>query len=671
MRLQRRLTLFFVLIVVLPLGAAGLFLQRVVVGEVERRAIGALSPVLDTGIVVYNNRAGVIDEQVLAAIAHPRLGELLGDRRTRPLETFLEDRLSDVDGADFLIVLDDKGEVIASARGPSAFITGVEPPALSQIVETEGTSGPGFNRTTEIPIRIRGRGVIGHALGGFWIDNDLLATAASADVSLSLVSDERILASTARFSGEPRIPISLGEVFEVEVGEPGKARAHKLPGNMSVVAVTPTAPIRELSQRVNILMALVMAVVLLLTGVLAYILARLLTEPLEELTEGARAISEGRYSHKIPVRSRDEVGQLAIVFNQMSAQLEQTISDLSSSRDQLQRAIRRVGETLRSTHDMKRILSSIINMTADAVTADAAVLWMLSPGRDELYPARTAGENVEELQRVKVGEGAVGFVAERGTKVLLPDPDGLRASRTEPEFPNVMAVPVYGQDRMLGVMAVYRGEESAPFSEGDMDTAVFLAQQGGVAIENVLLHEEARRLSITDGLTGVWNRRYFTMQFRQVLATSMRFDRSFTVLMLDLDHFKRINDQHGHQAGDAILVEFSQRVRKNLREVDTFARYGGEEFICLLTETDPQGALITAEKILEAVRREPFVVPGTGTVEVTVSIGISSFPEHGATLTTLIESADRALYRAKQDGRNRVVLADDSPPPTSGLRLAQ
>ena len=216
-----------------------------------------------------------------------------------------------------------------------------------------------------------------------------------------------------------------------------------------------------------------------------------------------------------------------------------------------------------------------------------------------------------------------------------------------------------------GVLAMYRREGA--FSHGDSETVVFLAEQGGVAIENVMLHEDAQRLSLTDGLTGVWNRRYFQMQFRQILATAVRFEREFSVLMLDLDEFKDVNDTFGHQRGDAILVEFAQRVNETLREVDTFARYGGEEFVCILTETGPAGAAAAAEKILEAIRSEPFGARGEAPVGMTVSIGVASFPSQGSDFKALVGSADRALYQAKQDGRDCFRVAGERG---TGLRLA-
>ena len=269
-------------------------------------------------------------------------------------------------------------------------------------------------------------------------------------------------------------------------------------------------------------------------------------------------------------------------------------------------------------------------------------------------PERRVGSIADSVGRVRVGEGVVGLVAERATNVLLPTEDGgPRTAAGEPSTPVMIAIPLYSQDRVMGVLAVYRNDPDRPFSQEDLDTVMFLAEQGGVAIENVQLHEEAQRLSLMDGLTGIWNRRFFQMQFRQVLATATRFERPFSVLMLDLDYFKRINDTYGHQRGDAILIEFAQRVNGTLREIDTFARYGGEEFICLLSETDVEGARTTAEKICEVIRSEPFGAIGEDPIALTVSIGVASHPEHGESYRALVESADKALYEAKESGRNR------------------
>jgi diguanylate cyclase (GGDEF)-like protein len=261
-----------------------------------------------------------------------------------------------------------------------------------------------------------------------------------------------------------------------------------------------------------------------------------------------------------------------------------------------------------------------------------------------------------------MGAGIVGLVAERGTIVVrhssAQDP---QPANSEPRFPVAVAIPIHSQQRIHSVLTVYRRDSSNPFEQDDVDVVKFLADQGRVALENVMLHEEAQRLSITDGLTGVWNRRFLQMQFRSMHATAIRFNRPFSLLMLDLDHFKLVNDTHGHQRGDAVLIEFAQRLSDVIREVDVVARFGGEEFVCLLSETDLSGAIVTAEKILEEIRSVPFGGGGERPLDLTASVGVASWPQHGDTFRMLVAAADRGLYRAKHEGRNRIGLPEGPP----------
>lgn len=674
MSLRRKLTLFFVLIVMLPLIAAAIVVHRVVVGEVKDRAQIALQPALNTVLAGYNGRAPYIDGLVERTLtAEKRLGRTLSDGGA-PLKAFLSQRVGPSSGIDFLIVLDHKGNIVRSVSTRPRFVKSFDPPTPVQIadeaLDRAHGAGPGFVTSTPVEVELGGTNKTFKVIGGFWVDQALLEPAAQQDVEVSIVSGQEVIASTERHAPPPPSGVgsSLATSDAVEVLGAEAARAQRLPfGDMAVVALTPQDPISDLSRQVLLSELLLLILALLATGTLGYWLARLITRPLDELSEGARAIAEGRFDYEIPVRSSDEVGELALAFNNMTHQLRGTITELSSSRDQLQRAVQRVGDTLRSTHDMKQILDSVISTATDAASADAGVLWTFTSTREELYPTIGIRIETDDLGRVEVGKGLVGLAAERGTAVLFsPEEPSPRPAATEPSFPVAMAIPLYSEDRITGVIALYR-KEAHLFSREDHETVQFLAEQGGVAIENVLLHEEARRLSITDGLTGVWNRRYLQMQFRQVLATSVRFRRPFSVLMLDLDNFKDVNDTHGHQRGDAILIEFAQRVSAILREVDTFARYGGEEFICLLSETDVGGALTTAEKINEVIRAEPFAGVGEVPVMLTTSIGLASFPEHADTYQGLIEAADRAMYQAKQAGRDQVQIAGTSPP---NLKLA-
>ncbi len=660
MSLQRRLTLFFVLIVILPLAAAGFIVQRVISEEVNKRAVLAIRPALDATVSIYNDLLGSVERRLRASVAGEQklVASVRGGDR-QAVDAFLKEGLQGVEGLDFLLIR--RGDVIYGFRSTEGeFLPGFRQPAAEVINSAEGGAGAGFNRTAPIQLSVARRGVVAEVIGGFWLDRELLAAGARSEVGLSIVANGEAVASTLDLREPVPVRVASEDPFETTIGEQVKAVATTFDGGMSIVASTPAGPIDATSQRVLSAMLGLLIFALIATSGLAYLLARLITQPLDELARGAIAISEGRFDYRIPVRSKDEVGQLASAFNEMTSRLSTTISELSLSRDQLQRSIQRVGETLRSTHDMGQLMESILNTAADAVRSDAAIFWAFTPTREELFASICRGCEVDPMLRLGVGEGAIGLVAERAKPVIIPaqESGGPRFSRHEPRFPVAVAVPIYSQDRIRGVLALYRHDPRQHFTKQDLDMVTFLAEQGGTAIENVLLHEEAQRLSITDGLTGIWNRRYFQMQFRQILATATRFNRTFSVLMLDLDHFKKVNDTYGHRRGDAILVEFAQRVTTMVREVDTFARYGGEEFACLLTETDIKGATTTAEKIREAVRQEPFGTSEDTPLNLTVSAGIAAYPDHGDGYVALIEAADRALYRAKQTGRDQVCVAE-------------
>ena len=661
MSLQKRLTLVFIAIVILPLTAAGLVVQQLVVGEVSHRAELALSPALDSAVVIYNNATGGLRQRIESAVGYPQFAEALDRNRRDEVSGFLNRRLNTTDGLDFLVALDEDGVVVGSAMGRGDFVEPFEQPTAEELL-TESI-GPGFIRSRASPVRVQEAGNVGSVFGGFWLDSDFLVEP-QGDTELSVAVDGKVIATTAPLEAGASVPTTDSGTFSFDLQEESKGQARALAGENTVVASTPTGPIDAVGRRLFLSMLGLLLLALLITAALANILARLITRPLEELADGANAISEGRFDQEIRVRSKDEVGRLAMAFNAMTARLRETVNELSHSRDRMHRAVRRVGETLRSTHDINQLLDSLLSTAADAVDADAAIMWRFNATRDELYPAMSIGVPQEELGRLQVGEGVIGLAAERATTIRLPrQMGGPHISPNEPNVPVVIAVPLYSKNRVIGVMSVYRIQEDDEFAPQDMDTVVFLAEQGGVAIENVLLHDEAQRLSLTDGLTGVWNRRFFRMQFNQVLATSTRFNRPFSILMMDLDHFKTINDTYGHQRGDAVLVEFTQRVDAKLREVDALARYGGEEFICLLSETDLYGALTTAEKILEAIRSEPFGGSDEQPIKLTVSIGVASHPEHGVSYKSLAEAADRALYRAKQGGRDRAYAAQTGPVP--------
>ena len=220
----------------------------------------------------------------------------------------------------------------------------------------------------------------------------------------------------------------------------------------------------------------------------------------------------------------------------------------------------------------------------------------------------------------------------------------------------------------LGVLALYDRLGADQFDDTDLRTLRTFAGQAGVAVHNVRVHEEAQRLSLTDPLTGLWNYRYLRASLRREVERASRFGRMLSVLVLDLDHFKEVNDSYGHAAGDAVLSEFARRLRVGMREVDLAFRQGGEEFVVLLPETDAYGSAIVAERLGAAIRDIPVPIESrrvdavTGMVvdriPISVSIGIAVYPEHGITAQQVLDAADDALYVAKNSGRDTYRLAE-------------
>ncbi len=166
---------------------------------------------------------------------------------------------------------------------------------------------------------------------------------------------------------------------------------------------------------------------------------------------------------------------------------------------------------------------------------------------------------------------------------------------------------------------------------------------------------ELKRLATHDALTGLLNRREFNRLLAEETERAKRFGRPFSLVLLDLDHFKAINDRHGHPAGDAVLRETARRLGGLMRKVDRLARFGGEELAVLLVELDAAAAHDTAMRLINAVRKQPYEIDEDGTaIAVTTSAGVASMPEHAGTAKALIDAADKALYRAKAAGRDRV-----------------
>jgi diguanylate cyclase (GGDEF)-like protein len=219
---------------------------------------------------------------------------------------------------------------------------------------------------------------------------------------------------------------------------------------------------------------------------------------------------------------------------------------------------------------------------------------------------------------------------------------------------SLLVLPLTAQGRIIGCLTS-EAEESGAFNDSNVRFASALANEASVALENARLFREVERLSLTDPLTGLRNRRGFMDDARRNIDIAIRHKHPLSVLMLDIDHFKHVNDTHGHAAGDKVLAGIALVCRNLMRTTDLLARFGGEEFCFLFPETTSENALLAAERLRVAISAVRFEAETQG-FSVTVSLGISECMEAKDSLETLLARSDEALYQAKNTGRNRVVI---------------
>ena len=210
----------------------------------------------------------------------------------------------------------------------------------------------------------------------------------------------------------------------------------------------------------------------------------------------------------------------------------------------------------------------------------------------------------------------------------------------------------------MGTLLVSSDDDARIWEENELLLLHTVADQVTVAVNQAHLFAQIQQQALTDGLTGCYNRRSFEMQLERDLHLATRLRQPLSLIMLDVDNFKRVNDSSGHDAGDLALRKLADCLREELRGVDSAARFGGDEFAVILPQADLEGAVLVAERLRSRIAQTD--VPGFGSIS--ASFGIATFPDHASSRDTLVVAADRALYNAKYGGRNRVCL-----PPTETM----
>ena len=435
--------------------------------------------------------------------------------------------------------------------------------------------------------------------------------------------------------------------------------------------------------------------VVFLTVLTALTLRMFVGAPLRRLNRAISAAEDGNFLHRVEVKTPDEVGRLADSFNRLLTRLTEVQAskiDSEMELDQAQRALsykselekknRIIEETnikltkrlnelgllfditraLTSTLELERVLEVINELIGVTLKFQKFSILLLDDRRERLKVRFVYGQQGEEAKvgtEVDPNQGLFAQAFRTGRQVLVDDLS-LHSERigpvekSLPQTGSFLCIPMVHKNSLLGMLTFTR-EKPAAFPKAEIRFLTLVARQASMALLNAQLYQEKLELSVTDDLTKLANRRQMQTRLEMEWNRARRFKTTMSVLMIDIDLFKRYNDINGHLLGDEVLSRFARVLEGNTRKVDTVARFGGEEFVVILPGQDKKTAASVGEKLRRAVAETEFSSTSSQPKgHLTITVGVATFPEDSQDPTELIDRADLALYVAKRAGRDQV-----------------
>jgi diguanylate cyclase (GGDEF)-like protein len=627
MSFRRRLTLFFVLIVIVPMVAVAVVLFRLISDNEDGKANARLAAEQTVAINMYQDardRAG----QALERIASDeKLAGALQD----------DDLAGARDRAQRLLASAGARRIVLARDGAAAIDVGARTaiaPATRQLVDAQRS-----RRFGELQVSVQDAPTYAAAV----------RRTTGADGIVVWIDRTRVASTLQAAPASP-----LGRSGDISVGQSDfRYATFGAPGMLGTrIRVSLLAPRTDSSSEVarsRIFAGGILAGFFVLAVTFALAVSRSLRGQVMELLGAARRLGGGDFSARVPTTGGDEFAALGEEFNKMARQLEERLADLAQERERVQDSMRRLGQAVGSNLDRDALLQLVVQTAVEGVGGEA--------GRATVRPRR--GAPLEERVRVGGVNGLTEALREAEARALRSG----KAEEAEVGDGCAIAHPLNDSDTRDGVVGLVSvGRTGRAFTAGERDLFHYLATQAGVSMENVGLHETVARESVTDELTGLFNRRRFDEVLDTEVERAKRFGHSMALVLLDIDDFKLVNDTYGHQQGDVVLREVARVLRESVREIDEPARYGGEELAVVLPGTDLHGAYLLAERVRQGVEalRMPLMV-ADGEIQITASLGVAALPESADDQDGLVAAADAAMYDAKRAGKNRAMRAQRDP----------
>ena len=324
-----------------------------------------------------------------------------------------------------------------------------------------------------------------------------------------------------------------------------------------------------------------------------------------------------------------------------------------------------LGKALTSSLQLDQVLRTIMEKIDEFLRPDTWSLLLVDDAKQELYFELAVGKGAQALKdvRIKMGQGIAGWVAQNDEAVIVPDVSkdtrffAKVDEKTKMETRSIVAVPVRYRDHCLGVIELINCVERDGFMERDLALLEALADFAAIALENARHVKRIHELTITDDCTSLYNARHMDFILETEIYRSQRYGYEFSVVFIDLDHFKAINDTYGHLVGSKLLAEVGQIVKNACRRIDFAFRYGGDEFVIVLPQASKENAFVVARRLHKLIGETNWLCTEGLNVHFTASIGVASYPTDAKSKVELLHLADEAMYAIKNSTRNGVAAA--------------